>query len=114
MRPSEASPDRTSRDAICCHFVHPLYDSLKSWFRRAIVASSLSPAERYVALRATPHWPRHTCGTRALERGATLNDVQAQFGHANPTTTSRYTRAQLHERQRVFENAFVDTTGDLR
>lgn len=84
-----------------------LYDSLSSWFRRAIAASALTPAERDVALRATPHWLRHTCGTRALERGVTLQQLQRHFGHADPATTSRYSKAQLQQRQRAFERAFA-------
>jgi len=83
-----------------------LYDSLKSWLRRAVMRSSLTSAERDVALRATPHWLRHTCGTRALDRGVPLRAVQRQFGHADPSTTSRYSRAQLRERREAFENAF--------
>lgn len=84
-----------------------LYDSLSSWFRRAIIASALTPTERDVALRATPHWLRHTCGTRALERGVTLQQLQRHFGHADPATTSRYGKAQLQQRQRAFEQAFA-------
>ena len=83
-----------------------LYDSMRSWFRRAIVASSLEPAEKDVALRASLHWLRHTCGTRALERGVELADLQAQFGHADPRTTMRYSKKQLRGRQGAFGKAF--------
>lgn len=84
-----------------------LYDSLKAWFRRALRSSSLSPAELDVALRATPHWLRHTCGTRALERGVTTEELQEQFGHADPRTTRRYSKVQLQKRQRAFGKAFA-------
>jgi site-specific recombinase XerD len=83
-----------------------LYESLRSWLRRAIVASTLSPAEKDLALRASPHWLRHTCGTRALERGVPLRDLQGQFGHADPRTTMRYAKTQLQERQGAFGKAF--------
>ena len=84
-----------------------LYDSMRSWFRRAIVASSLDPAEKDVALRASLHWLRHTCGTRALERGVELADLQAHFGHADPRTTMRYAKKQLPRRQGAFGKAFA-------
>ncbi|MEK8034180.1 tyrosine-type recombinase/integrase [Ideonella sp. DXS29W] len=83
-----------------------LYDSLKAWFRRGVVASSLSPSLRDTALRATPHWLRHTCGTRSLERGVPLAAVQGQFGHAKPETTMRYAKVQLDQRQDAFGAAF--------
>jgi integrase len=83
-----------------------LYESLRSWVRRAIRASDLSPAEKDVALRASPHWLRHTCGTRALERGVPLGDLQGQLGHADPRTPMRYAKTQLHKRQGAFGKAF--------
>jgi integrase len=83
-----------------------LYETLRSWVRRAIRASDLSPAEKDVALRASPHWLRHTCGTRALERGVPLGDLQGQLGHADPRTPMRYAKTQLHKRQGAFGKAF--------
>ena len=82
-----------------------LYDSMKLWFRRAIDASSLSPAEQDLAQRASLHWLRHTCGTRALERGVDLPDIQGQFGHADPRTAMRYSKKQLQRRQSAFGRA---------
>jgi integrase len=52
------------------------------------------------------HWLRHTCGTRALERGTPLEVLQAQLGHADPRTTMRYARAQLQRVQDGMERAF--------
>ena len=40
--------------------------------------------------RITAHSLRHTCLTRALQRGADLATVQALAGHSNISTTSRY------------------------
>jgi len=84
-----------------------LYDSMKSWVRRAIVASSLTASEKDVARRASLHWLRHTCGTRALERGVEVPDLQGQFGHADPRTTMRYSKKQLQQRQGAFGKAFA-------
>jgi integrase len=38
------------------------------------------------------HSMRATCATRALENGASLEQVQELLGHANPTTTKLYDR----------------------
>lgn len=83
-----------------------LYQTMKRWVRHAIEASALSEAERAVALRASPHWLRHTCGTRALERKAPLEVVQRQLGHADPRTTMRYARTQLERLQNEMESVF--------
>lgn len=83
-----------------------LYDSLKSWIRLAIAASDLPAAERREAERGSLHWLRHTCGTRAVERGTPLSVVQSQFGHADPRTTARYSRAQLEHAMEAMDKAF--------
>ena len=75
----------------------PLYESTKAWFTRAIQASDLTGAARSTAYKASLHWLRHTCGTRALERGAPLAMVQEQLGHADPRMTMRYSKTQLDQ-----------------
>ncbi|TDM05040.1 MAG: integrase, partial [Ideonella sp. MAG2] len=57
-------------------------------------------------LRASPHWLRHTFGTRAVERQAPIEAVQRQLGHADPRTTMRYARTQLDRLQSEMEKAF--------
>jgi integrase/recombinase XerD len=42
----------------------------------------------------SPHWLRHAHGSHALERGATLAEVQSTLGHANVSTTSGYLHAR--------------------
>jgi len=42
----------------------------------------------------SPHWLRHAHGSHALDRGATLPQVQATLGHANVATTSAYLHAR--------------------
>lgn len=83
-----------------------LYQTLKRWVSRAISASDLPRAEREDARRASPHWLRHTFGTRALERHAPLEVVQRQLGHADPRTTMRYAKAQLERLQAEMDQAF--------
>jgi integrase/recombinase XerD len=42
----------------------------------------------------SPHWLRHAHGSHAIERGASLPDVQATLGHGNIATTSGYLHAR--------------------
>lgn len=109
-RPSDAPANTpllastTDRQAPICYAT--LYQTMKRWVRQAIEASDLPETERAVALRASPHWLRHTCGTRALERKAPLEVVQRQLGHADPRTTMRYARTQLERLQNEMEAVF--------
>lgn len=47
-----------------------------------------------ISERVSPHWLRHAHGSHALDRGATLAEVQATLGHANVATTSGYLHAR--------------------
>jgi integrase/recombinase XerD len=38
----------------------------------------------------SPHWLRHAHGSHAIERGASLPEVQATLGHGNIATTNGY------------------------
>ena len=50
-----------------------------------------------IAETVSPHWLRHAHGSHALDRGATLAEVQSTLGHANVATTSGYpARAAQH------------------
>jgi len=42
----------------------------------------------------SPHWLRHAHGSHAIDRGATLPEVQATLGHANVSTASGYLHAR--------------------
>jgi integrase/recombinase XerD len=42
----------------------------------------------------SPHWLRHAHGSHALDRGATLPEVQETLGHDNIATTSGYLHAR--------------------
>ena len=83
-----------------------LYGSMKTWLNKAIDGSDLSWGEKVAAARASPHWLRHTCGTRALERGVPLDVVGQLLGHADPRTTAKYTRAQIRRVSEELEKAF--------
>ncbi len=42
----------------------------------------------------SPHWLRHTHGSHAIDRGASLPEVQSTLGHGNIATTSGYLHAR--------------------
>ena len=42
----------------------------------------------------SPHWLRHAHASHAIDRGATLPEVQATLGHSNIATTSGYLHAR--------------------
>ena len=57
-----------------------------------------------IAAAVSPHWLRHAHGSHALDRGATLAQVQATLGHANVATTSGY----LHARPDSSSGLYLD------
>jgi integrase/recombinase XerD len=42
----------------------------------------------------SPHWLRHAHGSHAIDRGASLAEVQNTLGHGNIATTSGYLHAR--------------------
>ncbi len=96
----------STRDAALPITYATLYQTMKTWMLRAIRFADLDLLARTEAQRASPHWLRHTCGTRAVERGTPLDVVQQQFGHADPRTTARYSSAQLERVQELMNAAF--------
>jgi integrase/recombinase XerD len=42
----------------------------------------------------SPHWLRHAHGSHAIDRGASLPEVQTTLGHGNISTTSAYLHAR--------------------
>lgn len=83
-----------------------LYGSMKTWLNKAIDRSGLSWADKVAAARASPHWLRRACGTRALERGASLTAVAQWLGHADTRTTARYSPAPIGPITDEMEKAF--------
>jgi integrase/recombinase XerD len=55
--------------------------------KRAAKAANITDA-------VSPHWLRHAHGSHAIERGASLPEVQAALGHGNISTTSGYLHAR--------------------
>jgi integrase/recombinase XerD len=55
--------------------------------KRAAKAAGINEA-------VSPHWLRHAHGSHAIDRGATLPQVQATLGHGNIATTSGYLHAR--------------------
>ena len=57
--------------------------------------------------KVSPHWLRHAHGSHAIDRGASLPEVQATLGHANVTTTSGYLHARPDSSSRLYLDAGI-------
>lgn len=83
------------------------YESVKVWTLKAIRASSLSEKEKAHLELASPHWLRHTFGTRSVARDVAMDAIQAQMGHASiKTTMDTYGRAPMKRRASELTKAF--------
>jgi integrase/recombinase XerD len=61
--------------------------TVNDMIKRAAKAAGINEA-------ISPHWLRHAHGSHAIERGASLPEVQATLGHGNISTTSGYLHAR--------------------
>lgn len=68
--------------------------------------------DRLKLAKVTPHRFRHTFGTRLLDRGADLRQVQELMGHKNIATTARYTEVS-RERLRAAVNLLSEETNPV-
>lgn len=83
------------------------YQTVKSWTLRAIRASTLSEKEKIRLELCSPHWLRHTFGTRAVAREVPIDAIQAQMGHASiKTTMDIYGRSPMKRRATEIGKAF--------
>jgi integrase/recombinase XerD len=77
---------------------NPVFASRKGGGRlteRAVHAMVKRVAKRAgINAAVSPHWLRHAHGSHAIERGASLPEVQATLGHDNIATTSGYLHAR--------------------
>ncbi len=85
---------------------HALWSGLKTVLRQIARRDDVNEAHRQVLLAATPHWLRHTCGTRAVEDGVPLEVVQQQFGQKSRQSVERYTKARPESVRAHFARAF--------
>lgn len=65
--------------------------------------------EKLSGVKFSPHDTRRSLATELLAEGAPLADVQAQLGHAHPSTTLRYAKpADAAERRKRFRTRYGD------
>ncbi len=84
-----------------------LYEHVKSWLGKAVLASALPSHEQAKLLGASTHWLRHTFGTRAVALEVPLDVIQAQLGHASiQTTMDIYGKAPIKRRAEALSAAF--------
>jgi integrase/recombinase XerD len=76
----------------------PLFASRKTDARlteRAVLGIVKRAAARAgIEAPVSPHWLRHAHASHAIDRGATLPEVQSTLGHGNIATTSGYLHAR--------------------
>jgi integrase/recombinase XerD len=53
-----------------------------------------SAAKAGIPAGVSPHWLRHAHGSHAIDRGASLPEVQNTLGHSNIASTSGYLHAR--------------------
>ena len=80
----------------------PLQCSIRTLQRKFTAYSKIADLPKHYSF----HSLRHGFGTRCLESGVPINQVQVLMGHANISTTSIYTLANPTDAIKSFEDLF--------
>lgn len=72
--------------------------SVQRLVRQALVRSGLGK-------EISPHGLRHTFATHLLNAGADLRSIQELLGHANLSTTQKYTHVNVEQLMKVYDSA---------
>ena len=86
---------------------HPLF--LNRYGQRMTTRSVHRIVGKYKSLSGlwdmTPHSIRHSFATHVLNNGADLRSVQEMLGHANLSTTQRYTHVSMDKLMEIYDKA---------
>jgi site-specific recombinase XerD len=72
---------------------HALWSGLKTVLDQVARRDDVGESYKQTLRAATPHWLRHTCGTRSVEDGIPLEVIQQQLGQKSRKSVERYTKA---------------------